>query len=217
MFLSIVFPWCSVYATLSALVTQSYCFYLHLDGLYTPEAPSHHLAFGKGDRTYDVLAILLSLPELFRPGVDTKQPAHRHPKHHDTAYSKGFYLLGIALCGCGIGHIVFIENLHPAGKKGMFQLVGNGAMRLRYSVGAGGGCAGPCTRQANPGKHLGREKQGIGPQGEGSRDARDSGFGEVRVAVVPESVQAPVACCASCLGFQRTPRQACIVWLPSIA
>lgn len=76
-----------------------------------------------------MLAILLSSPELFRPGVDTKQPVHRHPKHHDTAFSKGFYLLGMAFWGCGIGHIVFIENLHPAGKKGMFQLVGNGAVR----------------------------------------------------------------------------------------
>lgn len=32
---------------------------------------AQHLAFGESNRMYSVLATLLSLPELFEPGVDT--------------------------------------------------------------------------------------------------------------------------------------------------
>ena len=48
----------------------------------------------------------LFLPELFRAGVQTKPPLHRHPGHHETASIKGFCFLGMALWGWEIGHIL---------------------------------------------------------------------------------------------------------------
>lgn len=55
------------------------------------------------------------------------------------------------------------------------------------------GCAGPHLRQAKQREHLGREKKGTRPQGEGSKEEEMMCFGGGRVASVPMGFQGPMA------------------------
>lgn len=176
---------------------------------------AQHLAFRESNRIYSVLATLLSLPELFEPGVDTwhkvSSPQAPQPPWHSLLQRIPPFRNG------PLGMENWPHSPHSEfalrQKKRDVQVSGgrggNGAMRSWHSIGADC-CAGPGIRQAKQRKHLGRERKGKRPRGR-RKQGRGTlhGLGRWRVALVPEGFQVPVGCSASCLGFQRSPTRPC--------
>lgn len=152
-----------------------------------------------------MVATLLSLPELFGPGVDTghKVIRPRHPNPFDTAFYKGS---AFGDWPFGDGKLATFSPLNPHSDLKRDALVRCGEQSCEVMAECQGWwqCR-PRARQTKH-EHVGRGRTWTGLTG---RRRKDGGHlavsGRWNVALLPEGFQAPVACRAPALGSAVSP------------